>query len=155
MYLRKTDLYGLRNNMKHAVVYVVYDNLNKRVLSEKRRADSKFFPNMVVFPSGTVEENEKDNLDQTLIRESYEELGIVPTEYACLDTQQPLYSGEKTIIHPYVITKWNGEIPSYILDKGNPILWQSFEEAATSEVATRAVIVERVKKYLATTEENL
>ncbi len=137
--------------LHEAVIFVFYDTKTKKVLSERRLPDAKRYPNQIIFPSGTVEDKEKDDVSKALLREIREELGVTPTIYAELKETEPFFDTQTgdILLHPFVIIKWKGQLPKTVLDKGNPLIWQTLEEAAHSPIKSRSIIVERVKKYLA------
>lgn len=134
------------------VVSIFYDKKTGKVLSEKRRLDSPLYPNQIVFPSGTVEKEELADFTKTLLREAKEEFGVVPTMYVCLDGTAPLTtSNGKYMLHLYLITAWEGNIPDEVLDKGNPLIWETLDEVAASPVENRREIIQRVKEFLKST----
>lgn len=131
--------------MLHVVLFVFYDKQTKRVLSEHRPPDHPLFPNRKTFPTGKVKEDEHDNIEKALFRELKEEFGITPIHYIPLNTLE----GEKNVLlHPFIIEQWHGAIPSVILDKGNALLWETFEEAASSQIKTRKKIIEMLEDYI-------
>ena len=134
---------------KEVVLLVYYDPSTQKILSEKRSSDSKFYPNQPVFPAGTIEEEEKDDVSKTLIRESQEEFGVTPTEFVSLDGDSPLISGDGlNVLHIYLTTRWEGTFSDEVLDKGNPLIWETLDEVSSSTVEYRATIAERVRNHL-------
>lgn len=132
--------------MFKAVLFVFYDKKTGKVLSERRRADNAFYPNKLTFPAGTLEKNE--SLEAALLREITEEFGVTPLKYESL-SETPISGKDSAyLLYPYIITEWSGTMPTTILDKGNPTCWETLEEVAVSEVRTRPIIVEMIKKYL-------
>lgn len=105
---------------KIAIAYIFYDPQNKKYLIENR-IDKQVAAGEKVFPGGKVEDDEKDNLEKALVREAKEELGIEIIKWVDLEKSVILESGY--ILHPYLITSWNGEIPDKVLDKGSKLEW--------------------------------
>ena len=132
--------------MFKAVLFVFYDKKTGKVLSEKRRADNAFYPNKLTFPAGTVEENE--TLETALIREIAEEFAVTPVKYESLSDTPISGKGSAYLLYPFIITEWTGTLPETILDKGNPTVWETLDEVSKSDVTTRPMIVEMIKKYL-------
>ncbi len=77
-------------------------------LTEKRRMDDDTDPGMVEIPGGHVEDLE--SLDDALVRECLEELGIVPTEYKHLCRKLHKATSEMQNIDYYVVTGWSGSV---------------------------------------------
>lgn len=81
------------------------------VLVEERRADDEADPGFVMLPGGHVEGSE--SLDQALVREMREELGIQVKESSALQIRYHIATdGEKQRVHYFHVTKWNGTIKS-------------------------------------------
>lgn len=122
--------------MGKAVLFIFYDQKAGKVLSELRPADHHTFPNMITFPTGGVEDGE--SIEDALIREAREEFGVVPQVFVPLSVLE----GHNTLLHPFWIKKWKGELPDKVLDKGSKLLWETLAEAAASPVKTREEIVQ-------------
>lgn len=122
--------------MNNAVLFVFYNPLNRKVLSEKRPVDHHTFPNMITFPTGSVDDGE--TIEEALVREAMEEFGIVPTVYESL----PPLEGNKTMLHPFWIKEWKGKLPEIVLDKGSKLIWESLDEAAASSIASRKKVID-------------
>jgi 8-oxo-dGTP diphosphatase len=95
---------------------------NGKVLVEKRRADDEADPGLIVLPGGHVDKGE--SLEQALIREMREELGIQ------IDRMKPVLTriytasnGERQRIHYFHIEKWRGDIKS---NEAESVDWESF-----------------------------
>lgn len=99
-----------------AVVFIFVNQENK-VLVEKRPATSSY-PEEWVFPGGKMDKSDK-NIEETLIREVNEELGVQPDLFMMIPQEEVIYSPTGRVIYPFLITRWLGDIPSYILDKEN------------------------------------
>ena len=129
---------------KNTVVILVFTD-GKKVLVEKRQLQ-QFTTLQYLIPGGTVKDFEK--LEQALIREAKEELGIKLLEFSILPHQK-ITGLNGQLLKPFLIHKWEGKISETILDKGNPLFWVEFDEALTSLVYPTRQVVEALKKYLA------
>ncbi len=96
-----------------------------QVLMEERAADSTF-AGLKIFPAGKIE---NENIDEALIRELREELGILPLSYLRIPVAEEIYGETGRHLIPYLITEWEGEIPNFVLDKGNTLLWEDLQQA--------------------------
>lgn len=135
---------------REAAIFIFYDSTTGKVLAEKRRLDAPRYPNEIIFPSGLIEESEKGNPVATMLREVSEELGVKPIQYVQLSPHSPIYDTDQTTtrLYPFLITRWEGVVPAAVLDKGNPLVWETFEEVSRSPVATRALFAKLVMEYL-------
>lgn len=137
--------------MNKVVLFIFYDHKTHKVLSEKRLPTDLYYPNQTIFPSGKVKQDEKDNLGKALLREVREELNVIPKEYFELKSKMPIIGdNNESVIYPFFITKWEGVLPDEVLDKGNKLVWETLEEAASSPVKTRGIIVKLIRKFLLT-----
>lgn len=123
-----------------------------QILLEKRQLKG-FLEIGYFIPGGAVKPREK--IEQALIREMKEELGVNPTDFKVL-SQEYLNGINNNILMAFIVTSWQGEIPSFILDKNDPLEWIEIDNAlpllpkeASSE------IIEAVKKYLSKTQSTL
>lgn len=103
-----------------------------------------------VFLGGNVEEDEIDNLEKAFLREVNEELGLKPIDYFPI---KPLvFKSDKGLptktLAPFVVKKWEGEIPKVVLDQGNPLVWLSFKKLEESPLERIRTIAAEVKKHL-------
>ena len=135
--------------MNKIVIIVFYDKRSGKVLSEKRPVDDKYYPNELIFPGETMEQYEKGDIVKTIYRGVKEEFEVKPVVFISLG-QKPLISskGNKKL-YPFLVTKWKGILPKIVVDNGNPLIWQTFEEASESSIPTRSQIVNLVKDHLA------
>ena len=129
--------------MKDKVVILVFTNKGK-ILVEKRKLE-QFKTSQYLIPGGTVKDLEK--LEQALMREAKEELGIKLLEFSIIPHQE-ITGLNGQLLKPFLIHKWEGKIPDIILDKGNPLSWVEFDEALTSQVTPTRKVVEALKEYL-------
>lgn len=75
--------------------------------------------------------DEGENIEQALIREAREELGITPKSFKQLKAAS--YVGKNgTEVIPFLIKDWEGEIPERVLDQGNPLIWVDLDELLNS-----------------------
>ncbi|OGE07301.1 hypothetical protein A3I53_00095 [Candidatus Curtissbacteria bacterium RIFCSPLOWO2_02_FULL_40_13b] len=127
------------------VLFVVYNDKTKSVLSEHRAKDHPLYPNLKTFPTGKL--NRDESFEKALQREIKEELGIVPLKFVQLGL--PIQSSKgNNLLYPFLILDWGGNLPTHILDKGNRLVWETLDEISLSSISTRPVIAQRVKDYL-------
>jgi len=93
--------------MSHEVVAALIVR-SGQILLGQRSAGRTFYPNVWDMFGGHIEPGEQ--LEQTLVRELHEELGITPTEWKYLETVSVsrLYSSDPMIVHLYLVTAWQG-----------------------------------------------
>lgn len=94
-----------------------------RILMAYRSKDRPRYPDCWSFPGGGVEDGE--TLEQALLRELGEEIGIVPTHYVSFDQ---LYDCP-VMFHFFLVTKWTGDIAN-LGDEHVQLRWMSFDNAA-------------------------
>lgn len=100
-----------------------------KVLLGKRSATRSFYPNIWDVFGGHKTSGESN--EQTLRRELFEELGIVPTRWKFLitvDEPNPTDNGEGQYYF-YQVTEWEGEPANLQPDEHSIILWFEFEQA--------------------------
>lgn len=131
--------------MRKVVLFIIYDKDKKSFLSEVNPDDHPLYPNLTTFPGGKVRENEK--LEETLLREIDEELGIKPIEFTKLGSPIKSFKGEN-LLHPFIVKKWEGEISQIVLDKNIPLIWEDEELILKSTVRDRPIIVKRFQKLM-------
>jgi 8-oxo-dGTP diphosphatase len=77
---------------------------------------------------GRVEDGE--SLEEALIREAQEEVGVTPTEFSLVATvreKRPEIYGD-ALHYVYVVTRWQGGEPANICDEHTELRWFSGEE---------------------------
>ena len=93
------------------------------VLLARRGSLRRAYPALWSFPDGHVEMGE--TLEQALIRECREEIGIEPVTYAAIgriaDPNAPV-AGSITY-HMYAVTVWDGGEPGIIDDEHTELAW--------------------------------
>ncbi len=129
---------------KRVVIFLFIKD--QKILIEKRYLKN-FGPDQYLIPGGGVKENIED-LEQALKREIVEELGIIPLEFTPLPTEERINGLNNQILIPYLINKWEGDFPTVILDKGNPLIWLTIDEVLNSPIIPTRKIIEALKNYL-------
>jgi 8-oxo-dGTP diphosphatase len=114
--------------MKHcACAILVRDGC---VLLGKRAPHRKQAPNRWDVMGGHVEPGE--TLEQALIREVQEEIGLTPTRFAriaSIPEPDPQANGPATY-HVYVVQEWTGGEPIMLGDEHTALQWFSTAEAS-------------------------
>lgn len=128
-----------------AVIFIFLKN--NQILLEKRTFSEKFV-NQLVFPGGTAEVDEHENLELTLQREVQEELGVRATRFEELNLENDFKSRTGKIITPYIIHDWEGEIPKIILDQGNEVIWVDIKDAINSPLSGIQFIANALVQHL-------
>jgi mutator protein MutT len=93
------------------------------VLLARRSARRRSYPGLWSFPGGHVEGRE--TLEQALIRECREEIGITPVRFELLDrlADPNADPGDPVTYHMYVVTDWDGGEPSILDDEHSSLHW--------------------------------
>ncbi len=107
---------------------------NGKVLLEKRPVPG-FEKDQYLIPGGAVENTE--------------ELGVIPIEFELL-TDDDIAGLFDNILKPFVIKKWKGKLPKFILDKEDPypLEWVNLENALNIPIESTRIIIESLKKHL-------
>jgi 8-oxo-dGTP diphosphatase len=96
-----------------------------RILLGLRSPSKKVWPDHWDTIGGRVEAGE--SLDQALIREIREEVGVTPTEFRLIATareKRPEIYGD-ALHHVYAVTSWQGGEPDNICDEHTMLKWFS------------------------------
>ena len=124
--------------MLHEVVAALIVQ-SQRILLGKRSETREFYPDVWDVFGGHVEPGEQ--LPEALVRELQEELGIIPTDWAYLETvnlssaPSPNETSEPLILHLYLVTEWEGAPVNRQLEEHSTIGWFSLAEAIQLQLA--------------------
>lgn len=135
----------MSKNLKIVLFALVKD---KKILLEKRPVPG-FLKDQYLIPGGAV--NPEEDLKEALKREMLEELAVIPSEFKLLiKVNEDIQGLFGNILYPFVVTKWKGNIPKFILDRDDPYLleWIEIEEALNIPIESTKKIVTALKKYL-------
>lgn len=99
---RKAGILGQEEFFRSAVILpLVKDNDEIKVLFEKRSPNLDHQPGEICFPGGKMEQND-GGVENTAIRETCEELGILPNQIEIVAPLDVLVSPFNLIVTPYV-----------------------------------------------------
>jgi 8-oxo-dGTP diphosphatase len=108
-------------------VGALFIDVNRKVLLGLRAPSKKAWPCHWDTIGGRVEEGE--SLEEALIREIGEEVGVIPTRFALVakvrEPRPGLYGD--ALHHIYAVSRWDGE-PANICDEHTELKWFSLEE---------------------------
>lgn len=135
------------SRIRQTVVFIFYDPERNAVLLERRSSDVSF-AGKLIFPGGKIEFEEQDSIAVALIREIEEELGVTPTSFEPIPSQDDIYGETGKLLKPYLIRQWEGSLPEMVLDKGNPLLWQEIREVESSELESMRCLTQALKTLL-------
>jgi 8-oxo-dGTP diphosphatase len=111
-------------------------NSSDQVLLGLRAAWKTAWPEHWDCIGGRVEPGE--TLDEALVREVWEELGVRPTEFRLLDAireRRPDLNGD-ALHHIYAVTAWEGGAPANVSDEHSEIQW--FDSEALGKLTNLA-----------------
>ena len=108
---------------------------DNKILLGKRASSREFYPNVWDAFGGHCKEGE--NIEQCLIRELKEELGITPIDFIPLGILQEQESQTygKYEYHIYLIIKWAGKPANLSLKEHSEIGWFKIKEAIKLKLA--------------------
>jgi mutator protein MutT len=106
---------------------------DRKILLAQRSLQRKAYPGSWSFPGGHVEHEE--TVEEALVREVREELGVSPTAFASLGTinDPNAPSDDPVTYHMYLVPSWEGGEPKMIGDEHTELRWLSAERASTLE----------------------
>ena len=99
-----------------------------KILLGLRAHSKKLWPNHWDTIGGQVEDGE--SLDDALVREAREEVGVTPTRFRLIATvreRRPELYGDARH-HIYAVTAWHGGEPSNICDEHTELKWFSVDD---------------------------
>jgi 8-oxo-dGTP pyrophosphatase MutT (NUDIX family) len=109
-------------------VGALFINPNGEVLLGLRAPWKKVWPRHWDTIGGHVEEGE--SLDDALVREAHEEVGVTPTQFKLIATvkeRRPDLYGD-ALHHVYAVTSWQGGDPANVCDEHTELKWFSIGE---------------------------
>lgn len=115
-------------------------------LVEKRASDKIIDPNIIAIPGGHVEDSEID--EQALMRETTEELGVVPKSYEHLCKLVYRNPVENQIVQYFVVKKWSGKIKANEAEK---LFWIKLKDYKKLDLECDR---KAIKKYLKKKEKH-
>ncbi len=135
-----------KNGLTRVVIFVLYKE--NKILLEKRPVKG-FLSHQYLIPGGAILDEQLESIEDALKREMLEELGVIPLDYELL-TDTDIEGVYNNILKPFVVSKWEGEIPKNVLDKKDPypLEWIEIEEALTTPFEGSKKIIQHLKKYL-------
>ena len=139
----------MKNNNTTKVVIFIFTS-GEKILIEKRYIKN-FTTLQYLIPGGEVEEGE--NLEQALKREIMEELGVTNFSFIPLPTSE-IRGLNNQLLMPFLITKWEGNLPNSTLDKKDPLSWLTIDEVSKTKVEPTKKIIKALKTYLYDTHKS-
>jgi 8-oxo-dGTP diphosphatase len=120
------------------------------LLLGRRAPHRKSYPNFWDIIGGHVEVGE--TLEQTLVREAEEEIGVTPVDFAKLTSLQFADgSGGASVLHIYRVDAWSGGIPAIRDDEHSDLRWFTVEavcdlpDLASTEYRTVFRAIDRLR----------
>jgi 8-oxo-dGTP diphosphatase len=108
-----------------STVGALFISQNGKVLLGLRAPWKRVWPNHWDTIGGRVEDGE--SLDQALVREAREEVGVTPTQFrliARVRERQPEIYGD-ALHHVYAVTDWQGGDPANVCNEHTELKWFS------------------------------
>lgn len=98
-----------------------------RVLLARRSPQRKAYGNLWSFPGGHVEPDE--TFEEALVRESREEIGILPITYRALGSiaDPATATASPATYHMYAVTSWEGGEPAILDNEHTALEWFTLE----------------------------
>lgn len=134
-----------KSRLTYVVLLIFTDG--KKIFIEKR-AINGFPKDQYLFPGGVVEQAELNNLEVTLKREAMEELGVKPLDFVALSNNGEIFGLGGVKLKPFVITRWEGNLPQTIIDEGNPTIWVEIDEVLNCSFEPSRKVAKALKKHL-------
>jgi 8-oxo-dGTP diphosphatase len=109
-------------------VGALFINSDGKVLLGLRSPLKKVWPSHWDTIGGRVEQGE--SLEEALIREAQEEVGVTPVEFRLIATvreRKPEIYGD-ALHHVYAVTGWHGGEPANVCDEHTELKWFSISE---------------------------
>jgi 8-oxo-dGTP diphosphatase len=104
-----------------------------RVLLGKRATSKEVFPGRWDVPGGRSEGDETP--EQTLVRELFEEVGVIPRELRLLKVIPPDDPAEHLPLYLFAITRWDGAASNLQEHEHTELAWCTPGEAAALPLA--------------------
>jgi len=109
----------------------------RQVLLTKRRPDRTDWAGLWGVPAGRLEEGEE--VEQALVRELAEEVGLSAREFEFLETvyaEEPT-TGRRYVHNLYLVSKWEGEAENRAPDEHESIAWVGAADVASLPMPAR------------------
>jgi 8-oxo-dGTP pyrophosphatase MutT (NUDIX family) len=137
---------------KEGVVFIFVKPEEREVFMEVKPGEMQK-PEFYSYTSGHIEPQDYASDPETtrlnaLEREIQEELGVYPTGYTRLIVKDSVQSLRGTLLFPYVVDSYEGELPTAIKDNGNPTKWVKIEEARQSKLYSVRLMTAGVEQYI-------
>jgi 8-oxo-dGTP pyrophosphatase MutT (NUDIX family) len=107
--------------------------------NRKKAAWHHVSPETWFVPGGRVEGDE--STVSACIREVREEMGVEVVALAPRPAIEVIGPNGFALAQPFVVQRYTGELPDFVLDKGYPLRWVPIAEALASPVAQVRMIV--------------